>query len=193
MATKMERGLLLIERDSEHIWRNLPGEERETLLKYRGFDSLLRWEVESTPLLKLDRGLASMADYEKVRMFYEDKKLATNSQVDLLIVERIKTSGLKNNLLDNFSFIGCDVGVLEEFNEPIFFSLILNELRINGNRYLRNVISKLNKKYLFDTVDDCLLFLKLREDALSDKEIVGLETSYTNRDIEITNIYLHKH
>jgi len=164
----------IIERDNDNIWCNLPNIIRKNMLRYKGFDGLHMKDYEySSNVLEI--------------LILEQKK--REKIQDLIIIS------VANNVIDNlssdFRFIGYDVGVIEEFEEFIFFSGILNELRKEGNKHFGELWSKLNSYYLFESIVDCKQYLILREEALKSQEKNFIETAYSSNQFEICSIFLY--
>lgn len=182
-----KNGFLIIERNKDQIWKNLPLGERKDILNYRGFDGL-RWPLyqENKENFILYNGLGDISDETLIYSLFDKISTITENPLDLLLL---------NNPIRDFNkkcFIGYDVGVIEEYGDPVFFSGILNEIRTNGNKYITEKIKSLNNNYLFDTISDCNEYLSLREIAFNMQNIQHLETAYQTNQMEIISIYLEK-
>lgn len=182
----------MVGREHDAIWANLPDTERQTLLAYRGFDSRMSWPAleENTDNIQLRNGLADISQLTKIEQYYQQQKNKSDRQIDLLLLE--PSSDLEPLPVENFEFIGYDVGVLNEYEEPVFFSIILHEVRRNGNTYLSDFTNKLNDCYLFNLHADCDACIAKRIQAFEDSCTNGLEVAYHSTQLQVISIFLSR-
>lgn len=179
-------GIVTITRNPEMTWIHLSLKQREKILEYKGFDSIIWfWAEDNTEINKLknELELISIEDFEQIKE-YIDSTITTYT----VFITNSKKFELKNK---SFKFIGFDVGVTHEYNEPVFFSGIFNEVRDGGNEIINSSNLELNKYYLFNSIEDCENYLELRKKAISQKAINYIETAYNTEQFEICQIYLY--
>ena len=149
------------------IWKELPAQERQLLLKYNGFD--LEHIIDCKDIHGIDLTLSNKDSY--VIYINENNKEFNDKR---------------------FNFIGYDCGILKEYGEYIFYSVIVNEIRVSGNDYIKSYHKKLNDYYLFNNKKDIISYLEKRKEAIDNDNISGLETAYSHKDINFFEIYLLK-
>lgn len=174
----MLHGLLVVKRSKERIWSNLPQAARERLLNYRGYDGrdrwpdLEKWAAATGETLSLDKELASVNQSELVMRYVQ-----TNVQSQYLDV-LLLTDAAPSLPPKGYRRLGYDFGVLYEYGDPVFFSVLLNEIRPGGNRHLAPLQSALNEHYLLPDHQSCLEVAALREFAFAANSSNFLETAY---------------
>jgi hypothetical protein len=168
-------GLLVADRRSDQMWLNLPDEERLPLLTYRGFDAGDRWPQVSPSIQNLIKNeLAPIENFEVIRSYYESMRLLSGDSVDFIAIGDIEM-----NLNDpKINFIGFDIGALSDCGETVFFSVIINEMRKQGNQIYSEYLPLLNKFYLFDTISLAYEVLQARENVLRVGNNLHIETAY---------------
>ncbi len=186
--------LIVVERNNEALWKNLDATIRQKILKYQGFDGnpwplYKEWNQKENSNLsfQLYNSLGAFEDLKQILNYY--KKVKNILNVKLISVEYPKNISNSNI---NFDFKGYDIGIKEEYEEPIFFSAILNEIRKNANFHFAEAEKKLNNNYLFSNINDCNLFLQAREVALKNHESEFIETAYQTNQYEIVPIFLYQ-
>ena len=189
-------GILIIERDTANIWKNLDIDIRNKILSYRGFSGI-HWpffdewkrENKNKEVFNLYNGTARLSDLDRIVDYYKWVKNRTTEIVDLLAISFTDT--ILDFSFKNFKFIGYDIGVIDEYEEPIYFSAILNEIRVNGNSNFKDVERKLNGKYLFDNKEDCFEYLNAREKAFKEGETIYIETAYETNQYIVLPVFLY--
>ena len=149
MSLTKEGGLLVVVREVDKIWPTLPAVERARIVQYRGFDSRASWpdlELSAIPI-EVVNNVADLSQYQAVREYVGIIQGRVREKVDLLLLRDIENKSICE-LSNTFTFIGYDVGVLNEFDEPVFSSIILHEIHKSGNSLVRDLHQSLNKFYL---------------------------------------------
>lgn len=194
MSVKGSQKVLIVERDLDNIWTNLPQLQRKPLLSYRGFDAQLLWfnsELDGSRYLLnvsvLNENKVDITQFSQIKKHYHGIKKHSNKTVDLLLLAEDRVPYYDNN----FIFIGYDIGIIEEFNELVFFSVILNEIREYGNSYLNNFANKLNEYYLLPTRALSIECIKARTNAFKNNATVGIETAYPTEQMQIIALYCY--
>ncbi|RFM30121.1 hypothetical protein DXN05_03870 [Deminuibacter soli] len=185
----IENVLLVIERDNTNVWSSLAHTQREKMFRYKGFSGMQwplyeEWSKAGKILFEITNDLGSYADKEAIISYTIALKAAFKKEFDLLLLNPTKEKQDPHIL-----FRGYDVGILEEFEEPIFFSGILNEIRENGNPNLIKLQSYLNENYLFSTAQQCEAYLSARHEAEMRHELSYIETAYNTSQFAAFSIY----
>jgi hypothetical protein len=189
---KMNDSIIVVERDNSEIWKNLSSLERTPILKYHGFDCVTRWPMidklfnEGLQDFGITTDLASSGDLEKIIRYVDLFKKNFRKELEILLLSFNKTPERDNAN----KFLGYDAGVICSGEDPIFFSSILNELRMSGNGYIKNYVSLLNKNYLFNKEQDAVAYLAAREMAVSNGATEYMETAFHTS--EFTYCTIHK-
>lgn len=181
-------GLSCISKNPDHIWKNLPKKERKKLLEYRGIDSHTWFWVEKfqEELQVNSLDLVSLKDIVKVKQYLgKILKKHPYSYVIFLTNDLSKVVAPENLML-----IGYDVGVSMEYNEPLFFSGIFNEIRLTGNSDLKILSDKLNQYYLFDNANDGNSYINIRKKMFRNNNFDLIETAYETEMMQVFKIYL---
>ncbi len=188
----MESGYLVVRRRPEEMWRNLPSAWRVRLMTYRGFGGgehwpiLERWCMSKGASLQLVGGLAPLHLQDIVTEYMGS--LLPQMAAELLFIIVGDDCGA-HVAPDGFTFWGYDFGVLTEDGEPVFFSVVANELRPGGNPAVVQIISRLNSYYLLPTLDDCRVLGAARRAAFELRATNYLETAYAPELCSAVAIY----
>lgn len=188
----MHQGLLVIKRSKDRIWRNLPADIRKPLLNYRGYDGedhwphLNEWATENHISLPL-RGQLAPVDHLNSVIRYA-RQLDQTGGVEILFLTDSSTPSPPQD----YHSLGYDFGVLYEEEEPVFFSVLLNEVRSNGNHRLSPVQAILNEHYLLPDRPACSEVYARRKAAFASNMTEFIETAYTTEQCVATEIFAPK-
>lgn len=187
MSLGSQAGFLIIKREPESIWRHLPESERSPIIRYRGFDGRDKWPLDQTgDAIILECEMAPVRQLRSVLDYYARARREHGDLVDLLLL----AGGGQAIQAEGFAFIGFDAGLLAEDEVPVYFSVVLNEVRTQGNAALRNLATKLNEWYLFAREEDARECLEVRRKSIESGTVDFLETAYRAMN-DVVGIHLY--
>lgn len=188
MSLKLQMGLMVLRRNASSIWQNLPDQDRTQLKHYRGFDTRDKWpdyETRDWGVELIDE-LAGLEELQKVLKYKAFVEEQYSEPLELILLASHHVPPPKM-----FELLGLDVGVLEDFGDPVYFSVIINEIRPGANQCYDPIFSKLNKHYLFSDINSARGCIEVREQAIAQGSTNFLETAYPSVG-DIVWVYQYK-
>ena len=182
--------LLVLEINPNNWWTNLPSDERQQLTSYKGVQYINNF----WPYIENYRELFEIKDWvvdyislPEVLQYYKKIKIPSNDNLCLVLM----TKNITINKYEKFNFLGFDIVKLYEHGDPMFFSSIINELRPNGNEFIKKFTEELNQYYLFHEYNTCKEYLEKREEAITNNIKDYLEYGIRSSDFVILQIYCY--
>ncbi len=183
-------GLTCISPNPSRVWVNLPEEERKEIIRYRGFDFIAWFWIEEEKKVEHYKNKFGLLPLHKIELVKSYLCMLKNNHPYSYAI--YLTNDLSFNATDylELEFIGFDIGVACEGNDPVFFSGIVNEIRSSGNLMFRELTSNLNDSYLFDDAEICHEYLRIRNSLFESGDLNFIEDAYPNENMDLFKIYL---